>query len=229
MDSLRAASLAEHRFEVIPADTLFFPFFVGPSLHVDVSGLCAQLRRMVVFRASVFIRGDALSQLIRSIFEFETPSDASRFTPIDDRIMGGLSSSRVVAETSSVARFVGAVSFENNGGFASVRAALEECNFAEDEGICLRIKGDGKRYKVRLLNDSSSNAVAYESSFLACAEWREFPVPFSSLVPTWRGQVVPDAPPFNRAAVVALGFMISERQEGDFELSIDWIRAYRSA
>ena len=83
---------------------------------------------------------------------------------IDDPVMGGRSRSRMSLED-GVAVFAGAVSLENNGGFASVRSRPAEHPLAGFEGVALRVRGDGKTYKMRLRATETFDGVSYQASF----------------------------------------------------------------
>jgi NADH dehydrogenase [ubiquinone] 1 alpha subcomplex assembly factor 1 len=167
-----------------------------------------------------------LTELPISIFEFESQAEIDSFFSIDDRVMGGVSVSCVSLAADSIASFRGMVSLDNNGGFASVRAALNSPNLADASALKLRIKGDGKSYKLRLFNSATFDSVAYEQSFRPLAGiWQEVSLPFASFTAVWRGRSVTNSPKFQKHQVCALGLMISEKQTGEFELLIDWIRA----
>lgn len=49
---------------------------------------------------------------------FDGPESVLAWSAIDDAVMGGLSSSRLVFATEGHADFIGTVSLANNGGFA---------------------------------------------------------------------------------------------------------------
>ncbi len=141
--------------------------------------------------------------------------------------MGGKSESRCIATNRQTALFKGTVSFENNGGFASVRANFSARDLSQAEGISLRLRGDGKRYKFRLFHSSELDAVAYEVSFATTRDvWQEEVFSFSEFVPKWRGRQLKDASALERSNVSGLGFLVSDRQLGSFVLELDWIRAY---
>ncbi len=163
----------------------------------------------------------------RSLFEFKNEADVLPFRSIDDRVMGGVSSSALVANNDKTATFSGIVSLENNGGFASVRAPLPCSDLSMGTGLALRARGDGKRYKLRLTNTASFDSIVYEASFSTLSgDWKEIEFPFSSFKPRWRGRPVSDAAEFDAAKVFSLGLMIAEKQVGPFWLQLDWIRLY---
>ena len=59
---------------------------------------------------------------------------------VNDGVMGGLSSSKVIVNDDNKIIFSGNVSLENNGGFASLRSPVKNYNFEKFSGIELRMK-----------------------------------------------------------------------------------------
>jgi NADH dehydrogenase [ubiquinone] 1 alpha subcomplex assembly factor 1 len=57
----------------------------------------------------------------RLLVAFDGPASVLPWSAIDDAVMGGLSSSRLLFAAAGHADFIGTVSLANNGGFASVR------------------------------------------------------------------------------------------------------------
>lgn len=161
------------------------------------------------------------------VVEFGDP-DPDSWREINDGVMGGLSQSGLGVTESGTGVFAGHVSLENNGGFASVRTSLGETNLSAFAGLAVRVKGDGKRYRLRLRTDNRFDGVAYQATFETTREkWRVIEIPFETFVPTYRGRTLRDAPPLDTAKVCQLGFMIADKQEGRFRLEIEWVRAYK--
>jgi monofunctional biosynthetic peptidoglycan transglycosylase len=161
---------------------------------------------------------------LRTLITFGDAVDA--FRPIDDRVMGGVSRSAVEPSEGGHAVFTGNLSLEQNGGFASVRSRGIALDLSEATTLVLRARGDGKRYTLRLRDDRGSDDVSFRSAFeTRPGEWVEVELPLDGFRATWRGRAVPDAPPLDRAHVVAVGLMISDGQAGEFELELDWLAA----
>ena len=162
-----------------------------------------------------------------SLFEFVTVSEVEQFRAVDDRVMGGVSNSSLRSVGDSRALFSGVVSLENNGGFASVRATFACQDVSRQSGLSLRVRGDGKRYKLRLMNSERFDDVLYQVEFSTKGdEWQEENFAFSSFRPVWRGKEVANRPAFDAHNLCGLGFLISDKQVGSFSLLIDWIRTY---
>jgi NADH dehydrogenase [ubiquinone] 1 alpha subcomplex assembly factor 1 len=146
---------------------------------------------------------------------------------IDDVVMGGVSNSEMVLED-GFAVFRGTVSLENNGGFASVRSRPVEHDLSSFDGLVLRIRGDGKRYGFRLRTSAAFDGVSYQVAFNApTGEWRELRLPFDTFEPVFRGRRVSDHPPLDPAKVVTFGLIISDKQDGPFQLDLEWIEGFR--
>ena len=164
----------------------------------------------------------------KMIFDFDSPDQAQDWLIVNDGVMGGLSQSEMIVTPAGTALFQGNVSLENNGGFASVRTYPIAYQMADYEGLSLRIKGDGQQYKLRLRTDNYLDGIAYQSDFQTQPDtWLDIRVPFNEFVPVYRGTIVPDAPKLDPARISQIGFMISNKQAGPFELEIDWIKAYQ--
>ena len=151
-------------------------------------------------------------------------AETETWPSIDDRVMGGVSASSMTAADGFVS-FRGEVSFENNGGFASVRSRPELRDLSAYDGLILRVRGDGKRYGFRIRTSASFDGVSYQTTIQPPAgEWHDIAVAFDEMVPVYRGRRVADHPPLDPARVTTFGFIIA-RQEGPFRLDVAHIRA----
>ena len=161
-----------------------------------------------------------------TLFDFSDPEAAKAFAPIDDVVMGGVSSSSFEATSDGSAVFSGRVSLENNGGFASVRSTRFDWNLNEAAGLALDVCGDGKRYKINLKTDPHSDATAYQAWFDTLPGiWQTIALPFQRFEPRMRGRVQEGMAPMDLSEVRTLGLMIANRQEGEFRLELRSIRA----
>jgi hypothetical protein len=100
------------------------------------------------------------------IIDFKDLSEKGQWERVNDVVMGGVSGSRFTVEE-GIALFQGEVSLENYGGFASIRSlprdfGLEGCN-----GLIVRVRGDGKSYRLRLRTDDEYDGIAYQAVFQA--------------------------------------------------------------
>lgn len=160
---------------------------------------------------------------IDKIIDFAA-SRAGDWFVVNDGVMGGRSSSLLKGDEDGVAVFEGYLSLENNGGFASVRTAVPERALAGASSVLLRVRGDGKRYQLRLRPRGRSDGVAFAASFETTAgRWTTVELPLDSFEPTFRGYRPRGVGPLDPGDVGQLGIMLTDKQEGPFRLEIDWI------
>lgn len=134
------------------------------------------------------------------ILDMSRPDDRQALRVMDDVIMGGMSASSLVpgfqASNSAVpAVWKGNVSLGKGGGFASLRAELPfegipqstGVDLSACAGIAITCRGDGKRYKVNLKNDSTPEFV-FQASFDTepGPNWQTIRIPFTDFVPVKR-------------------------------------------
>jgi len=161
------------------------------------------------------------------IIDFSHEADYENWRIVNDGVMGGISQSVMLAGDSATAIFQGNVSLENNGGFASVRMMSREFNLDGYEGIEIRVRGDGKKYQFRIRVDNRFDGISYRHIFETNkGQWMLIRLPFSDFVPTFRGRIL-DEDPLSPDQIQQVGFLIADKQEGNFKLDIDWIKAYR--
>lgn len=157
------------------------------------------------------------------LFEF-TEESTLRWGSVDDSVMGGISDSQMSYVGNGIAKFSGNLSLENNGGFASVREADYVYNLSKFEGIELRVKGNGKDYQFRM--QTNIRRISYTQHFETSDVWTVVKLPFTDFEATFFGRMLPDAPELNTEFLRTLTFMLSDKQEGDFELLVDSIKVY---
>ena len=158
--------------------------------------------------------------VLRVLVDCTLAGACADWRPIDDGVMGGVSHSRLEAGTEGVA-FTGVVSLDYGGGFASVRSAPRRWPTDGATALALRVRGDGKRYKLTVRTDGGFDGVQYQASFETRAgEWQDVELPLAAFVASFRGRRVPGAPPLEAAAIRTFGLMISEKQAGPFRLEL---------
>jgi len=156
----------------------------------------------------------------QELFRFDSPTATAEWGAVDDRVMGGVSRSRMRFDTAGHAIFEGVMSLARNGGFASVRAAQTATVNGAATGYVLSVRGDGKRYKLSLRTAGRFDAVSYQTSFDTTANvWTTVRLPASTFEPSFRGRRV-DAPPLDMTLVREAGLMIADKQDGPFALHI---------
>ena len=137
---------------------------------------------------------------------------------VNDGVMGGISSSRMVKADTGL-RFTGNLSLENNGGFASVRRLVEE-DLADTGRVLLEVRGDGRSYQCRIRQSGRFDGVAWRANFETSKEWRTVELPYAEFRPVFRGRSVPQAGPVVPTTIQQIGFLLADKQPGPFELEI---------
>jgi NADH dehydrogenase [ubiquinone] 1 alpha subcomplex assembly factor 1 len=158
------------------------------------------------------------------LLDFDQPADLGQWSPIDDVVMGGVSRSSFTLARHGIASFAGVVSLDNGGGFASVRTMPRDWDTARATAFLLHVLGDGRTYKLTVRSDDGFDGVQYQCRFTPPAgEWADMRLPIESFAATFRGRNVPGAAALDPSRIRALGFMISDKQAGRFELLVDSI------
>ncbi len=141
---------------------------------------------------------------------------------VNDTVMGGVSSSTV--STSETVLFQGDLSLEQNGGFASARAALPPGALADASAIALTLKGDGRVYDITLRrSDVPLRAGSYRVQVQTQANGTtQVLLPLSDFRPTAFGRAVPGAPALDAqlGRIDTLGVLLADKQPGAFSLEI---------
>jgi Complex I intermediate-associated protein 30 (CIA30) len=177
----------------------------------------------------------------KMIFDFrQSSTDLSNiWGAVDDVVMGGASKSGI-RQVDAQAIFSGNVSTNNSGGFASVRTRNFDppIDLEAYQGLELRVRGDGNRYKFMLRTSTQWDGIAYCYSFdTVINSWIDVRIPFTEFVPIFRARTISDAEPLAIKNIYALQLMLSKFEydgalnpkfsSGFFELQVQSIRAYR--
>ncbi|CAE8638432.1 unnamed protein product, partial [Polarella glacialis] len=169
---------------------------------------------------------------------------AEAWGPLDDVVMGGVSSSSLSVRGEGERRrltFTGRTSRANNGGFCSFRSRLfnPPLNLKDFSGLVFTARcKDGLRYKIQLRDNNEWDSLGWAAAFdLAPGEEVEVRIPFGTLTPNFRSQIQKDAPPFRPDSISSIQLVLSAFEfekrlnprfkEGDFQLELGPISAYR--
>lgn len=159
------------------------------------------------------------------LFAFGDPARDGGFAPIDDVVMGGRSSSRAVIDGGLLV-FEGEVSLANGGGFASIRSVPIRADLSRAAALALRVRGDGRRYKLNLRADEAFDGVTWQVRFeTEAGRWQELVLPLARFAPVLRGRPVAQAGPIQGGRIRTVGFLIGEGQAGPFRLEVAGIAA----
>ena len=161
------------------------------------------------------------------LFDFNSADTSGRWYTVNDDVMGGISKSNVRLNEDGTATFWGQVSLENNGGFASIRAVVENSFENNFKGVMMRVKGDGNIYSVRFRTNESFDGYAYQAKFgTEQDKWNEVKLPFDDFIPTFRDNTLGNKPALESKDISQIGIMIADKQSGNFQIDMDWIKFY---
>ena len=102
---------------------------------------------------SAYAAADPEDRGDRAIFDFRGARQIEQWVAVNDTVMGGVSTGQSQVTDQGVLVFFGAVSLENNGGFASIRSRPAEIDLAEFDGLMIRVRGAGPRYGFNVRTD----------------------------------------------------------------------------
>ena len=172
------------------------------------------------------------------VFDFATSSDLKDWGAVDDVVMGGVSESEIRL-VDGTALFTGNVSTANSGGFASVRTRNFDSplNLSSYEGVDLRLRGDGKRYKFLIRPETQWDGTAYSYSFdTVDNSWMNVRIPFSDLMPVFRAKTLRDHALLDSSHIYSFQLMLSKFEydgelnpkfePGGFTLQVESVKAY---
>ena len=164
----------------------------------------------------------------KMLIDFNNLDKMENWWIINDGVMGGLSKSELLLSDEGTAIFRGTVSLENYGGFASTRTAPRSFNLKGYKGLLIRIKGDGKKYQIRLHDDSRFDGITYQYSFKTISgNWLVVRALFNDFIPVIRGRIVYNAPTVSAEKIQQIGFLIGDKQSGPFRIEIESIQAFK--
>ncbi len=161
----------------------------------------------------------------RTIFAFDRGGEADAWYTVVDGVMGGRSTGRIAAGEGTLV-FDGATSLENNGGFSSMRVDLPAGRFEGFDAVKLRVKGDGREYRLGAKASRGAGAGGYWAPFATeRGEWIDVVVPIATLERHFMGQRLPGR--LDPNDLRTLEFYIYDKKAGPFRLEIDSIEAVR--
>lgn len=163
------------------------------------------------------------------LFDFSKPDSAEAWQTVNDGVMGGVSDGKVRITEKNL-EFYGALSLDNNGGFASVRSKAAKMDLSMYDGLVFKVRGDGREYYLNLHVPTNQIAFSYRASFKTENDkWNEVTIPFKDLKATSFGRVVEKGKPLNPSNVESVGFLLADKKVGPFQLEVSWIKGLPKA
>ncbi|MDV7144265.1 CIA30 family protein [Tropicimonas sp. TH_r6] len=120
------------------------------------------------------------------------PATKLTWSYVADTVMGGVSKGQSDLGSENGRDFIrltGEVSTENRGGFIQVRTMIESLG-QEDQGLVLKVRGNGERYFIHLRTRATRFPWQYyQAVFETEPVWREVSLPWSAFKPS--GKLLP--------------------------------------
>jgi NADH dehydrogenase [ubiquinone] 1 alpha subcomplex assembly factor 1 len=171
----------------------------------------------------------ATREALRPLLDFAGPEAAQKWQAVSDGVMGGVSDGRFKVTEEGTLKFFGTLSLENNGGFASVRTKPTVLDIKAGDTIAVRVKGDGREYVLNIYTKSRRMAFSYRAPMPTMKdEWTEVRVPLDDFIPTAFGRRVQGMGPVEPSQINGLGFMLSDKKPGKFQMQVEWVKVERA-
>ncbi|MEM1128604.1 MAG: CIA30 family protein [Bacteroidota bacterium] len=156
--------------------------------------------------------------------DFGRDTGGQNWAVLNDGVMGGLSVGDATLTDSSLV-FTGTVSLDNFGGFTSVKGPFERTDLSAFETVRVRYRCQGQVFALTLEMDERFFVPYYRGVLEpASDEWRVAVLPLAAFEQYNLGR--PTGTRFERdvrADVLRLGLITIAKQEGPFELELDYI------
>jgi NADH dehydrogenase [ubiquinone] 1 alpha subcomplex assembly factor 1 len=163
---------------------------------------------MIVTRIPVLLAAFLLQAVaqkaLQPVLDFVGPDIAQKWQAVNDGVMGGVSDGRFRITEEKTLEFFGTLSLENNGGFAY--------------------------YVLNIYTKSRRMAFSYRAPLPTTKdEWTEVKVPLEAFIPTAFGRQVQGLGPVDSSQINGLGFMLSDKKPGTFQMQVEWVKVERKS
>jgi hypothetical protein len=155
------------------------------------------------------------------LFHSQKHPELSKWSVINDVVMGGNSQSKFVVNKEGFGEFSGYVSLENNGGFSSVKYSIYRIDVDAFTKIKVKLKGDTLRYQLRLKTKKEDRHF-YVSFFETSGQWQTIEFPLSEFYPTYRGREL-QLSKYPGEHLEEIGILIANKKAQNFNLEIEQI------
>jgi NADH dehydrogenase [ubiquinone] 1 alpha subcomplex assembly factor 1 len=165
-----------------------------------------------------------------TLFEFVGADVAKEWQAVNDGVMGGVSEGKFKITDNKTLEFFGRLSLENNGGFASVRTKAKKLGLERGDILVVKVRGDGREYMLNLYPNRQRMAYSYRVPMPTKQdEWIEVRVPLDMFEATSFGRPVKGAGTVDPKEISSLGFMMSDKNTGPFQLEVESIQVERES
>ncbi|UJP64203.1 CIA30 family protein [Mongoliitalea daihaiensis] len=162
------------------------------------------------------------------LFDFGEGKIFGRWVIINDGVMGGMSDSNARLEKNAVV-FYGHVSLENNGGFVSLRSPMGKYDLSSFSYCEMRFKSPSYRnFEILLERETAFYLPKFRKKFLAVSDdWEVVTFLLTDFEISRMGETTQKGIALSELQhIQRLGIILADKQEGDFELVIDYIKFF---
>lgn len=162
------------------------------------------------------------------VFDFGEGKDADRWTIVNDGVMGGLSQSNAQSDANALL-FSGTVSLKNNGGFVSLRSAMSDYDLSAYEYCEIRFKSNtDRKFELLIEKETPFYMPKYRAKFGGKSEeWKTIRIPLRDFELSRMGSTMQEGiDPEGLEGIQRIGFILADKQEGSFQLWIDYLKFY---
>lgn len=162
------------------------------------------------------------------VFDFGPGKDFGRWTIINDGVMGGLSQSEARLDGDAVL-FSGTVSLKNNGGFVSLRSAMGNYDLSGYTHFEIRFKSDtNRKFELLIEQETPFYLPKFRSKFGGkTQDWKTLIIPLEELEISRMGNTLQQGIDTQTLkGIQRIGVILADKQEGSFQLWIDYLKFY---
>lgn len=158
------------------------------------------------------------------LLDFGTNKNSPQWTAINDTVMGGRSQGSVSFNQNSLS-FQGSISFDNNGGFASVRGPFQASDLSAYTAVEIRYKTTGQAVALTLENHRPFYMPYYKKTLPNSAgNWETITLSLAEFKAYRLGKATGDL--LSKEVlkdIIRIGFINGEKKEGAFSLEVNYI------
>ncbi|CAO3693657.1 unnamed protein product [Umbelopsis ramanniana] len=176
------------------------------------------------------------------MFTMNTAKDLEQWVIGCDKDIGGFSEAKLEITPEGVGKFSGNLSLElpanteiQQSGYAAIRSKVRPSSMFGTpcfdttlfRYLALRVRGDHRKYFVNIQTDGVIQTDLYQHRLFLRnpGEWQTVMIPLRDFVLTNNGMIQEDQIEMMRERVKTVGISITDREDGPFEIELDWIKA----
>jgi len=162
------------------------------------------------------------------LFDFGVGKDFGKWSIVNDGVMGGLSQSKARLDADALL-FTGNVSLQNNGGFVSLRSPMGKYDLSAYNYFEIRFRSDtSRKFEILIEKDTPFYLPKFRAKFGAGSkDWETITIPIRDFEISKMGSTIQQGiDPARLQDIQRIGFILADKQEGSFQLWIDYLKFY---